>query len=95
MGRWSNLLEGDCENTKEKNLNSGSRSVPERSRDSVLPGNIGRLEKSSGPSPLRDDDGGSKAGLDGTSCSAEEKLDQQSDVSVLMMIRSGRQRQIP
>ena len=47
MGRWSNFLEGDCENTKEENLST--RKV-ERLR---MLGNIGRLEKSSGTVPAQ------------------------------------------
>jgi hypothetical protein len=37
---------------------------PERSRDTVGPGNVRRLEKSGSPSPLADNDRGSQTGLD-------------------------------
>lgn len=43
-----------------------SSNLPERSRDTIGPGNIGRLEKGGSPSPLRDDDGGGQTGLDHT-----------------------------
>ena len=42
------------------------KGLPERTRDSVSPGDVGGLEESSGPRPLTDDDGGGKARLDHT-----------------------------
>jgi hypothetical protein len=44
--------------------------LPKRSRNSVCPGNIGRLEKCGGPSPLTDDHTSRQTGFDHASCSA-------------------------
>lgn len=44
--------------------------LPERSRNTVSPCDVGRLEESSGPSPLTDDNRGGKTSLDGASSSA-------------------------
>jgi len=46
--------------------------LPERTRDSELPSNIRRLEKSRGPCPLTDDDGGGKTSLNHSAGGAEE-----------------------
>ena len=70
MCRRSNLLERNSEYAEKKNLNGSSRRVPERSRNSILPSNVGRLEKSSCPSPLRNNNGCSKTSLYRTSSSA-------------------------
>jgi hypothetical protein len=63
MCRWGDLLERNSEYTEKKNLNGSSRCIPERSRNSILPSNVGRLEKGSCPGPLRNNNGCSKTGL--------------------------------
>ncbi len=63
VGRGCDFLERDSEDAKKKHLNSCSRCVPERSRDSVLPGDVRTLEEGSSPSPLRDNDGCSQTSL--------------------------------
>lgn len=44
--------------------------LPERSRHSIRPGNIGRLEKRGRPGPLTNDDTSRETGFDHASCSA-------------------------
>lgn len=44
--------------------------LPKRSRNSIRPGHIGRLENRGGPSPLTDDDTGRETGFDHASCRA-------------------------
>ena len=48
--------------------------LPEGSRDTILPGNVGGLEEGGGPSPLRDDDGSSKPRLDHATRRAEMRV---------------------
>lgn len=38
--------------------------LPERTRDTVLPGDVGGLEEGGSPGPLTDDDGGRQTSLD-------------------------------
>lgn len=64
VSRGSNVLKTDGEDTEEKNLDSGTGGIPERTRDTIVPGNVGGLKESGGPSPLGDDNGGGKAGFD-------------------------------
>jgi hypothetical protein len=49
--------------------------LPERSRDTVGPGNVRRLEKSRSPSPLTDNNRGSQTGLDHSTSSAVGEKD--------------------
>mmetsp|Transcript_30218 Transcript_30218/g.72522 ORF Transcript_30218/g.72522 Transcript_30218/m.72522 type:complete len:654 (+) Transcript_30218:319-2280(+) len=84
VGRRSDSLEGNGKDTKQNDLNGGTRGVPERSRDTVLPGDVGRLQKSSSPSPLRDNDRGSKTSLDRTSSSVKVLGSDLSMASILL-----------
>ena len=48
--------------------------LPERSRDTVGPGNVRRLQKSGSPSPLADNNRGSQTGLDHSTSGAVRKV---------------------
>jgi hypothetical protein len=74
VGRGSDSLERDSKNTKKNDLDGGTRGIPEGSRDTVLPGNVRRLQKGSGPCPLRNNHTGCQPGLDHTSSSAKQKM---------------------
>jgi hypothetical protein len=54
-------------------LETGTGNLPERTRDTVGPGNVRGLEEGSGPSPLTDNHTGGKTSLDHTPGSAEVK----------------------
>ena len=64
MSRGGDILETDSKNTEEKNLDGGARGIPEGTTDTVVPGNVGRLEKCGSPGPLGDNHRGSEASLD-------------------------------
>ena len=57
-------LDGDSQDSKEKNLDCSTRSIPKGTRNAILPSNIGGLQKSSGPGPLTDNDIGNQTCLD-------------------------------
>ena len=56
-------------------MSVGGGNLPERPGDTVLPSNIGGLEQSSGPSPLRNDDGGGEPSLDHATGRAARKVE--------------------
>lgn len=62
--------------------------APERSRDTVSPSNVGRLEKSSSPCPLTDNNTGSKTSLNHTSSGAVVKKEQIEEGSVRKRVNS-------
>jgi len=47
--------------------------LPEGTRDSVGPSDVGRLQKGGGPCPLTDDDASCQSGLNHTASRAEEQ----------------------
>ena len=71
VGIGSSALQSNSEDTEQEDLNGSTRGIPERSRDTILPGNVGRLEKGSSPGPLGDDNIGYKASFDCTASSVE------------------------
>lgn len=71
--RRGDFLEVDGEDSEQQDLDGGTRGIPERSRDSVLPGNVGGLEESGSPSPLTDNDRRGQTGLDHAPSGAVEQ----------------------
>ena len=69
--RQLTALDLDCKDGEEKNLDRGSRGVPEGSRDSIGIGDVGGLEQGSGPGPLGDNVTGSESHLDRAASSGE------------------------
>ena len=57
------------ETTVQSKIESSNNS-PKGSRDTVLPGDVGGLEKSGSPGPLRNDNGSGQSGLDHTTSGA-------------------------
>lgn len=82
----SDLLDINRQDTEENNLNGGTRSIPEGTRNTVLPRHVGRLKKGGSPSPLRDDHRGSKTRLDHAPSSAVSVRRKSSVIRVSMMI---------
>ena len=62
IGRLALHLNG--QNAKEQHLDGRAGRVPEGTRDSEVPRDVGRLEKGRGPRPLGNDHGRGEAGLD-------------------------------
>ena len=65
-------LDLDGQDAEEEHLDRGARGVPEGPGDAVVPGDVGRLKQRGRPGPLRHDDGGREARLDGAAGRVEE-----------------------
>mmetsp|Transcript_16820 Transcript_16820/g.27923 ORF Transcript_16820/g.27923 Transcript_16820/m.27923 type:complete len:236 (+) Transcript_16820:1635-2342(+) len=71
VSRRSNFLQGDSKDSEKEDLNSSTRCIPERTRDTISPGNVGRLKKSRGPGPLADNNTSRETGFNHTTSGVE------------------------
>ena len=65
-------LDLDGQDAEEEHLDRGAGGVPEGPGDAVVPGDVGRLQQRGRPGPLRHDDGGREARLDGAAGRVKE-----------------------
>lgn len=71
MRIWCSSLQLDRKRSKQDDLHSRTRSIPEGSGDTISIGNTGTLQQSGRPSPAGDDSGSHKTTLDSTASSGE------------------------